>query len=92
MTEATYEKLYREQTRRLDFIEHSLRVLTLNNGVSKWISETEAILITGLSKRSLRNKRAAGIFNWSSATGRKIKYLRKDVESYINNNSTLKNK
>lgn len=90
MTEATYEKLYREQSRRLEFIEQSLRVLTLNNGVSKWITEDEAALITGLSKRSLREKRKNGIFNWSSATGRKVKYLRKDVENYINNNSTLK--
>lgn len=90
MTEATYEKLYREQSRRLEFIEQSLRVLTLNNGVSKWITEDEAVMITGLSKRSLREKRKNGIFNWSSATGRKVKYLRKDVENYINNNSTLK--
>jgi hypothetical protein len=90
MTEATYEKLYREQSRRLEFIEQSLKVLTLNNGVSKWITEDEAVLITGLSKRSLREKRKNGIFNWSSATGRKVKYLRKDVENYINNNSTLK--
>lgn len=90
MTEATYEKLYREQSRRLEFIEQSLRVLTLNNGISKWITEDEAALITGLSKRSLREKRKNGIFNWSSATGRKVKYLRKDVENYINNNSTLK--
>lgn len=90
MTEATYEKLYREQSRRLEFIEQSLKVLTLNNGISKWITEDEAALITGLSKRSLREKRKNGIFNWSSATGRKVKYLRKDVENYINNNSTLK--
>jgi hypothetical protein len=90
MTEATYEKLYREQSRRLEFIEQSLKVLTLNNGLSKWITEDEAAIITGLSKRSLREKRKNGVFNWSSATGRKVKYLRKDVESYINNNSTLK--
>jgi hypothetical protein len=90
MTDATYEKLYREQSRRLEFIEQSLRVLTMNNGVSKWITEDEAATITSLSKRSLRDKRKAGVFNWSTATGRKIKYLRKDVENYLNNNSTLR--
>ena len=74
---------------KLEFLEKSIKVMSANNGFSKWMDEKEVIAMTGLSKRTLIDKRKDGVFNWSSATGRKIKYLRKDVEGYINNNSTL---
>jgi len=75
---------------KLNLIEQTIKTLSLNNGYGRWISEEEAMNLTGLGKRSLRIKRARGIFTYSTATGRKIKYLRKDVEAYLNNNSTRK--
>jgi predicted DNA-binding transcriptional regulator AlpA len=54
----------------------------------KWINEEEVVYITGLSKSSLRKKRSRGVFTYSTATGRKIKYLKKEVEDYLDNNST----
>lgn len=83
MTEEKYQKLYNKLLQRLDGIEKILQETKYNNVYSKWVKESEAIALTGLSTRSLRAKRAAGIFSWSSATGRKIKYLRKDLESYL---------
>ena len=75
---------------KLTFLEQTVKVLSLNNGHSRWITEEEAMMLTGLGKRSLHDKRKKGDFNFSTATGRKIKYLRKDVENYLNNNSTVK--
>jgi hypothetical protein len=75
---------------KLTFLEQTVKALSLNNGHSRWIMEDDVVLLTGLSKRSLRDKRKNGQFNYSTATGRKIKYLRKDVEAYLNNNSTLR--
>jgi hypothetical protein len=53
-----------------------------------WVDEEEAMRITGLGKSSLRTRRKTNSFTWSSATGRKPKYLRKDLEDYITKNST----
>lgn len=75
--------------KRLDKIEEKLRPSL--SAFSKWMNEEEVIQVTGLSKRTLREKRTNGIFNFSTATGRKIKYLRKEIEAYINNNSTVRN-
>lgn len=74
---------------KLNLIEQTIKVLSINNGHSRWITEEETMMMTGLKKRTLREKRKKGQFNYSAATGRKIKYLRKDVEDYLNNNSTL---
>jgi hypothetical protein len=75
---------------KLTFIEQAIKAMSTNNGNSKWITEDEAVLMTGLSKRSLRDKRKKGIFNFSTPTGRKIKYLRKDVTDYLDKNSTIR--
>ncbi|HZW64665.1 MAG TPA: helix-turn-helix domain-containing protein [Hanamia sp.] len=75
---------------KLTFLEQTVKALSLNNGHGRWITEEEAMMLTNLSKRSLQRKRKKGEFNYSTATGRKIKYLRKDVEAYLNNNSTLR--
>jgi hypothetical protein len=56
---------------------------------NEWVSEEDAMVMTNLSKRSLFNLRKDGKINWSTASGRKIKYSRKDLENYLNNNSTL---
>jgi predicted DNA-binding transcriptional regulator AlpA len=74
---------------KLSFLETSIKVMSINNGYSRWMNEDEVMAVTGLSKKSLQLKRRAMTFNWSSATGRKIKYLRKDVDAYINENSTI---
>jgi len=75
---------------KLTFLENAVKAQALNNGHSRWITEEQTILLTDLSKRRLYDMRKSGIFNFSTATGRKIKYLRKDVENYLNNNSTVR--
>lgn len=70
--------------KRLVRIEKTLRPTTAN-----WLTEEEAMKLTDLSRCALWRKRKAGVFRWSSATGRKVKYLAKDVEAYLNDNSTL---
>lgn len=77
--------LLTEIIRRLDRIEKTIRPEK-----ATWLTESEVMMITDLSRRTLARKRKEGVFNWSSASGRKVKYLRKDVENYINQNSTLK--
>ena len=90
MSTVTFDsKAFKSIMDKLIFLEQSVKVMSSHNGFSKWMDEGEVILLTGLSKRTLRDKRTRGVFNWSTATGRKIKYLRKDVEAYLNNNSTL---
>lgn len=75
---------------KLTFLEKSVKIMSSHNGFSRWMTEDEVMQITGLKKRTLREKRSKGVFNWTTATGRKIKYLRKDVEGYLENNSTIK--
>jgi hypothetical protein len=70
---------------RLDRIEAKIGRPAIKE---KWVDEEEAMKITGLGKSSLRTRRKANCFTWSSATGRKPKYLRKDLEDYITKNST----
>jgi hypothetical protein len=83
------EKVWRTMVDKINFIEQTIKPLARNYKQPKWLNEDEVIEMTGLSKRSLRDKRAKGIFNWSTATGRKIKYLRVDIENYFDKNSTL---
>ena len=71
---------------KLNLIEQYIKSTTITK--SKWISEEEAMNLTGLGKRSLSIKRSRGIFTYSTATGRKIKYLRTEIEAYLNDNST----
>ena len=75
---------------KLALIEQTIKALSLNNGHGRWITEEETMMLTNLSKRSLQRKRKKGEFNYSTATGRKIKYLRKDVEAYLDDNSSIK--
>jgi hypothetical protein len=72
----------------LEFIEKNIKAMHARNGFNKWMDETDVMIVTGLSKKSLQLKRKAGIFNYTTATGRKIKYLRSDIEKYINKYST----
>jgi hypothetical protein len=44
--------------------------------------------ITGLGKNALYKKRKDNVFTWATATGRKIKYLRKDIMAYLDNNAS----
>lgn len=48
------------------------------------MKEDEVMLVTDLSKSSLKQKRVADVFRSKSATGKKIHYLRSDVEAYGN--------
>jgi hypothetical protein len=72
------------------FIKETILPLARNYKPSKWMSESEVIELTDLKSRRLLDLRKKGTFNWSTGSGRKIKYLRVDVEAYINNNSTLR--
>lgn len=72
--------------KKLNLIEQYIKSTTTTK--SKWISEDEVMMLTGLKKRTLREKRSKGEFTYSTATGRKIKYLRKEIEDYLNDNST----
>jgi predicted DNA-binding transcriptional regulator AlpA len=83
-------KAFKKIMSKLNLIEQTIKSLSLNNSQSRWITEEEAMALTGLGKRSLLRKRKAGEFTYSTATGRKIKYLRKDVENYLNDNSTVR--
>lgn len=74
---------------KLELLECTIKALTANNGFSKWMPEAEVMMMTGLSARRLRDLRKEGKFNYSTASGRKIKYLRKEVEAYLNNHSTV---
>lgn len=56
---------------------------------STWITEEETIKMLDLKPRSLFTLRAAGTLRYSTASGRKIKYLRQDVEKYLSDNSNL---
>ena len=89
LNEATYKRLYEEQRRDMQFIKSALKVALMNNGQGKWLPEAEASLITGLSVRSLRSKRAEGVFRYSAPKGRKVQYLRTDIENYLSKNSNL---
>ena len=72
----------------LERIERGIEKLSSITSVSKWIDEEEAMKLTGLGKDSLRRKRKDGVFTWTTATGRKIKYLRADMEAYLDNNAS----
>lgn len=75
---------------RLSSLEKAIRATSPASTAGRWLTQEEAEMLTGLKARSLREKRKKGEFGFSTATGRKIKYLRKDIENYLNNNSTLK--
>lgn len=81
--------VWRQVVNDLAFLKKSILPLAKSHKPSQWIDEDEVISITGYSKKTIYNLRKNGTFNWSTATGRKIKYLRKDVENYINKNSTI---
>lgn len=77
-----FKKLISKIDRIEQFIKESKKA------PAKWISEEDAMILTKLGKSSLRKKRSRGIFTYSTATGRKIKYLKKEIEDYLNDNST----
>lgn len=82
--------VWRKVQNDLDFLKQTIKPLVAKAKPSEWVSEEEAKEITHLGSRSLLDKRKAGVFNWRTATGRKIEYLRKDIESYKNKFSTAR--
>jgi len=69
---------------KLDFVETSVKVLSHRASTSKWMSEDEVKALTDLSTDTLYRKRKEGKLRYSTVSGRKIKYLRTDVEAYLN--------
>lgn len=59
---------------------------------SIWLTEEETIGILDLQPRSLYKLRADNTLRYSTASGRKIKYLKTDVEKYLSENSNLHSK
>jgi predicted DNA-binding transcriptional regulator AlpA len=82
---------WRKINEKLDAVLALVTPIVRNFKKPDWLSEEETMHLTGLSKRSLLNYRNNGTFNYSSGTGRKIKYRRLDVEKFINDNSTIIN-
>jgi len=78
---------FKQIMQKLESIENLLKERSPGKP-SKWVDEEEAMKITGLGESSLRTRRKNNSFTWSSETGRKPKYLRKDLEDYIEKNSS----
>jgi predicted DNA-binding transcriptional regulator AlpA len=85
LTQNQWRKLQND----IAFLKEAILPLAKNFKKSTYMLESEVIEITGLSARSLRDKRAKGEFNFSTASGRKIKYIRKEIEEYITKKSTV---
>ena len=85
------EKVWRKLQNDLSYLISVVEPLALNAKKSKWMTEEEVIQVTGLKRGSLRKKRVNMEFNWGYAgAGRKVQYLRKDIEAMMDKNSTLK--
>jgi carbamoylphosphate synthase small subunit len=69
---------------KLTLLEAAVKAQNARQGLSKYMSEEEVMQVTRLSKRALAEKRKAGIFMGHTSTGKKIQYLRKEVEAYLN--------
>jgi predicted DNA-binding transcriptional regulator AlpA len=69
---------------KLTFLEAAVKAQNARQGLTKYMDEEEVMQVTGLSKRTLAEKRKQGVFTGYTSTGRKIKYLRKEVETYMN--------
>jgi len=82
-------KAFKKIMDKLNFIEQTIIAMAPKNSVSKWMSEAEVMALLNLSKRSLQRKRSAGVLEWSTESGRKIKYLRKSIESFLDKNSSM---
>lgn len=83
MTITFDSKAFKVLMDRLETIESHIKAQSAY-GKSKWLTEQEVMLLTGLKKTSLYHKRKEGLIRTSSVTGKKIKYLRSDVEAYVN--------
>lgn len=68
---------------RLERLDTVISMMAQRSTGSKYMSEQEVMKITGLSRNSLYRKRKSGVIQSATATGRKIQYLRADVEKYI---------
>ena len=68
-------------------------VIAPNNRVTdKWLSETQVKETLFVGADTLYNLRRKNILRASSATGRKLKYFRTDVEQYLLDHSSITRK
>ena len=81
-------KEFRKLMNRINTIEDFVREAKSNKIPRKWISEDDVMSLTGLGKSSLQKKRREGIFTYTSASGRKIQYLKSEIEDYLNDHAT----
>lgn len=87
MSQVTIDgKTIEQILKRLESIEEAIKCQPSKIN-QKYMTEKQAMLLTGLSKDSLYRKRKAGILRYSTSTGRKIQYLVTDIDKYISGNS-----
>jgi hypothetical protein len=74
----------------INFLKTAMLQMARTYKAAAWVSQKEAEEITGLKDRSLRELRKKGTLSFRcSATGRKIQYLRADLEKYLTDFTTL---
>ncbi len=83
MSTITFESpAYKSLKDQLDAMQTMLKVVCARASVSKWVFEDEAMLLTGLKHKSLWKLRATDVIRSRTVTGRKIQYLRSDINAY----------
>jgi len=88
-TDQRIEQLEQTVARLEKLLLRSLPIET-NTKTSKWMSEAETMKELNLKRSSLFNLRASGVLRYSTASGKKIKYWREDVEKYLLQHSNVK--
>jgi protein subunit release factor A len=68
---------------KLDMLTAFLKQQSAANSLSKYMTEEEVTIATGLKSETLRKYRQYGVFNAKLVTGRKPKYLRKEVNDFL---------
>jgi len=87
ITRAEFNQLKKQIAYLADFVKYSMQARTK----SKWMNADEAMKEIGCKKRKLDYLRSQGVVDWRYAgEGKGVMLLRKSVESYIDNKSTMK--
>jgi hypothetical protein len=66
------------------FVVSMLKAVLPDAGKNLWMSEEDVMIKTGLAKKTLQQKRKAGLLQARyGGKGRKVQYNRKSVEDYL---------
>lgn len=91
-TIVTTEMIYKQNELIISMLKTLIQTPTENTDEKSsktWMLESEAMEVLDLKPRALFDLRTNGTLRFSTASGRKVKYLRADVEKYLNDNSNL---